>query len=289
MISFVGLPLVVALVTAMLGGRVLDRLTPVAAVGWNAVLLVAVVVGAVPTFWILGLSGLTHLGVRSSIWDWSAHLLPDHPLVSGVIGSAALAMALVGAFRVAKVLRTHYQIRCTETCAFQLVETPEVFAYTLPGPARTIAISRGLRQSLDEREFHIVLAHEQAHARHRHDRYLLLGLVVAAALPFMRSAADQLRFHLERWADEDAVRATGADRELAARTIAKVALAQTPSLSLLGIANHGVAARAGALMHAAPSAGIGRRLQIMIAVGATVLLSGYQVHHTVEFALRTMV
>ena len=289
MTGFVALPLAVAFATALLGGRALDRLTPVAAARWNAVLLVAVVVAAVPTFWILGLSGLTHLGVRSSICDWSAHLLPTHPLIGVAIGSAALAMAFVGAFRVARVLRTHFQIRCTETSAFHLVETSEVFAYTLPGPARTIAISRGLRQALDEREFHIVLAHEQAHARHRHDRYLLLGLIVTAAVPFMRSAADQLRFHLERWADEDAVRATGADRKLAARTIAKVALAQTPSFSLLGIANHGVAARAGALMHSAPSASIARRLQIMIAVGATVLLSVSQVHHTIEFALRTMV
>ncbi len=289
MINFVALPLMVGLVAMLIGGRLLDRLAPPAAARWNAVLLIAMVVAAVPTFWMLGLSGLAHLGVRSSLCDWSAHLLPDHPVLSGVVGSAALALAVIGAVRVALVLRTHRRIRCTEACAFRLVETPDVFAYTLPGPAQTIAISRGLRESLDDPEFDIVLAHERSHARHRHDRYLLLGLLVTAAVPFMGSAADQLRFHLERWADEEAVLATGADRRVAARTIAKVALAHTPRLGLLAIANHGVAARAGALLAPPPIASRARRLEVVAAVALTVVLAVSQVHHTAQFVLHTMI
>ena len=289
MIQFVALPLLVALVTALVGGRALDRLAPAAAARWNAVLLVAVLVAAVPTFWMLGLSGLAHLGVQSSLCDWSAHLLPDHPVVSGVIGSASLVAAIVGTFRVAHVVVTQRRLRCTERCAYHLVDTPEVYAYTFPGPAGTIAISRGLRQSLDDREFGIVLAHERAHAHHRHDRFLLLALVVNAAVPFMRTATEQLRFHIERWADEDAVLATGADRRVAARTIAKVALAQSPTPALLGIATHGVAARANALLQPPPAASLMRQLQVTLAIATTVALSASQVHHTVLFTLRTLI
>jgi Zn-dependent protease with chaperone function len=289
MIHFVALPLLVVLVTATVAGRALHRLAPAAAARWTALMLVAVIIAAVPTFWMLGMSGLAHFGVRSSLCDWSMHLLPSQPLVSGVIGAAALAMSIAGIARLARVIRTHLKVRCTDTCAFHLVDTPEVFAYTLPGPARTIAISRGLRESLEDNEYEIVLAHEQAHAHHRHDRYLLLALVATAVVPFMRSATDQLRFHLERWADEDAVQATGADRRLAACTIAKVALAGSRSPVLLGIASHGVAARADALIQPPPAVSAASRLHTMALVAVTIALSASQVHHTIEFTLHTMV
>lgn len=288
MIGFVALPLVIALAAALLSRRAIDRLAPAPAARWNAVLLVAVLVAAVPTFWVLALSGLAHFGVRNSLCDWSAHLLPEHPLFGGLLGGGALIVSVIGLVRVTGVVVTHWRIRCTERCAVQVIETLDVFAYTLPGPGRTIAVSRGLRQSLDQREFDFVIAHEHAHARHRHDRYLLLGLIVVAAVPFTKSAAVQLRFHLERWADEDAVSSTGTNRRVAARTIAKLALAQRPSPALLAIASHGIAARADALVQPPPVASLSRRLQTVAAVVVTVALSLSQVHHTAEFALRTM-
>lgn len=289
MIHFVALPLLIALATALLGGRALDRLAPAAATRLNAVLLIAVLVAAMPTFWILAFGGLAHLGVRSSLSDWSVHLFPDQPIVSAAIGAAAVLLAARGIARTATVLVTHRRVRCTERCAYRIVETPEVFAYTLPGPGGTIAISRGLRQSLDDAEFDIVLAHERSHARHRHDRFLLLALLVDAAVPVMRSATTQLRYHLERWADEEAVRDTRADRRTAARTIAKVALANSPVPAGLGIATHGVAARAGALIDPPPAPTTFRRAAITIVVATTVALSVVQTHHTVEFTLHALI
>jgi len=115
------------------------------------------------------------------------------------------------------------------------------------------------------------------------------ALVATAMVPFMRPATDQLRFHLERWADEDAVRTTGATRRFAARTIARVALARSPQAALLGIATHGVAARAQALTQRAAPATLARRLQTVGLVVATVVLSASQLHHTVEFTLHTMI
>lgn len=289
MIHFVALPLLVALATALLGGRALDRLAPTSATRLNAVLLIAVLVAAVPTFWILAFGGLAHLGVRSSLADWSVHLFPHQPILSAAIGATAVLLAVVGIARIVTVLVTHQRVRCTERCSYRIVETPEVFAYTLPGPGGTIAISRGLRQSLADAEFDIVLAHERSHARHRHDRFLLLALLVDAAVPVMKPATNQLRFHLERWADEEAVRDTSADRRTAARTIAKVALANSPVPAGLGIATHGVAARASALIDPPTAPTMIRRAAIGITVAVTVALSLVQTHHTVEFTLHALV
>ncbi len=288
MIHFVALPLIVAFATTLVGGRVLDRLSPAAAARINATLLVAVLVAAVPTFWALAVSGLAHLGLQSSLSGWAVHVLPELPIVSAVIGSAAVGIAVVGFVRVGSVLATHRRLRCNERCDFRIVETSGVFAYTLPGPAGTIAISRGLRQRLNEAEFDVVLAHEHSHARHRHDRFLLLALVVDAAVPLIRPATHQLRFHLERWADEDAVRATRADRRLAARTIAKVALASTTAPAVMGIATHGVAARAEALVNPPAPAGVARRLLTGTVIAATVALSLTQLHHTIGFTFHAM-
>lgn len=288
MIDFVVFPLLVALATASMTGRVLDRLAPTVAARWSAVLLGAVSIAALPTFWMVGLSGVTHPG-GGSLGDWSSHFLPDSPPLGAVIGVLALALAILGTVRIVRVLRTHFTTRCSDTSAFHVVDTPEVFAYTLPGPAGTIAVSRGLRQQLDDREFDIVVAHEQAHARNRHDRYLLLGLVATAAVPVLRPGADRLRFHLERWADEEAVRSTGADRRCAARTIARVALSQTASPAPLGITGGSVTARTDALLaselrHTMTSLGATASAAL-----ATVALAIWQVHHTVEFVLHTMI
>lgn len=188
MTSFVALPLAIVFAIALLGRRSLDRLSPPTATRLNAVLLAAVLMAAVPTFWILALSGLAHAGVGRSLNGWSYHLLPDHRIVSGVIGGLAVVFAAVGTVRMALVLLAVRRMRSTHQCVFSIIETPEVFAFTLPGPGGTVAISRGLRQSLDDDEFNIVLAHERAHARHRHDRFLVLALLVDAAMPVMRSA-----------------------------------------------------------------------------------------------------
>jgi Zn-dependent protease with chaperone function len=219
-IHFVGLPLLVVLAIALLGGRTLDRLPPAVAASVNVVILVAVTLAAVPTFWVLALSALSHAGVDHALSKWSMHLLPDQPLASALIGAASIMLAVVGLIRVVTVVHRHRRFRCADGRSVEFVDTAAVFAYTLPGPAGTIAVSRGLRETLDDAEFDIVMAHEESHARHRHDRFLLLTLVVDASVPFMRRATAQLRFHLERWADEDAVRDTEADRYTVARTIA---------------------------------------------------------------------
>jgi Zn-dependent protease with chaperone function len=283
-INFVALPLIVTLGVALVGSRQLDRLRPAAAARCSAVLLAAVAIAAVPTLWLIGLSGLAHMGLHTPVIDWSRHLLPDYRPVGALVGIASLAAALAGTVRATRVLLHHRRLRCTDTCPVQFIDTDEVYAYTLPGPARTIAISDGLRNALDDHEFDVVMAHEQAHARHRHDRFKLLALVTTAFIPPIAPVMARLDFYLERWADEEALVHTGADRRLAARTIAKVALAGPSPQPALGIADRGVAARATALLQPIEQPGVTTRLQTSMLVAATLAFAAYQLHHSLMFA-----
>jgi hypothetical protein len=284
MINFVALPLVITLAMTVLGSRLLDRLRPATAARCSAILLASVSIAVVPTLWLIGLSGLAHLGLHNPVIDWSQHLLPDYRPVGALIGIGSLIAALVGTIRATRVLLHHRRLRCTDTSPVEIIDTDEIYAYTLPGPAGTIAISSGLRDALDSSEFDVVMAHEQAHARHRHDRYKLLALLTTAFIPPTQSVTARLDYYLERWADEEALDHTGDDRRLAARTIAKVALSAASPSPALGIADHGVAARATALLAPMEQPAAAIRIQSATVIAATVALAAYQVHHSAMFA-----
>ena len=284
MINFVALPLVVALGVALAGSRRLDRLRPATAARCSAVLLAAVAIATIPTLWLIGLSGLAHMGFHNPVIDWSQHLLPDYRPFGAIIGIASLVAELAGTIRAGRVLAHHRRLRCTDTCPVEFIDTDEVYAYTLPGPARTIAISDGLRNALDDNEFDVVMAHEQAHARHRHDRFKLLALLTTAFIPPIAPVMARLDFYLERWADEEALDHTGAERRLAARTIAKVALAGPSPQPALGIADHGVAARAAALLAPVEHPDVTTRVQTSMVIAATLAFAAYQLHHSLMFA-----
>jgi Zn-dependent protease with chaperone function len=131
---------------------------------------------------------------------------------------------------------------------------------------------------LDPDEQRVVIAHERAHARHRHDRYLLTAELAAAALPPLRAITRRVNFSIERWADEVAARACG-DRELVAVTLGKVALHTNPA-TVAGFNGLGVAARMGALL--APPIQTPRRAHLAAmwsSLAVTAAFSLYQLHH----------
>lgn len=285
MIDFVALPLVAAVVLLVCAGPVLDRLRPGVAARVTGVLTASVVVAAFPTLWIMGLSGVAHTGLRNPIIDWSHHLLPDHEPFGAIVGLGSLVAAILGTRRAVRVLRDHRRLRCTETSPIEFVDSDAVFAYTLPGPAGTIAISDGLIESLDDVELGVVVAHERAHVRHRHDRFKLLALLAGAFFPAVRPATRRLDFYLERWADEDAVSTTEVPRQLVARTIAKVALAGSVPAGALGVADHGLAARTTALIDPAPPPPGAARATTAGLVPCMVALTLFQLHHSAMFAV----
>lgn len=97
---------------------------------------------------------------------------------------------------------------------FELVTLPSEMpvAYSLGGRWPQVVVSQGLRDRLDGSGFAAVVAHEAAHLRARHDRWLVLATLLETALwfvPWARRATGTLRLSLERWADEDAARTVG--------------------------------------------------------------------------------
>ena len=140
-------------------------------------------------------------------------------------------------------------------------------------------LSSGLIELLDDDEQAVVLAHEQAHARHRHDRYLLVAQLAAAAVPALRPLTSRVQFSIERWADEAAAAECG-DRDFVARTLGKVALYDASPAGMLSFAGLGVSARVGALLaEPAPAPRNATMLGLWLAIGFTGVLALFQLHH----------
>ncbi len=77
-------------------------------------------------------------------------------------------------------------------------------AFAVPGRDSHIVISRAVKTALTEPELLAVLAHEGAHLRLRHDRYLLILATyerVWGWLPGAATVIARLRQAVERWAD----------------------------------------------------------------------------------------
>ena len=99
-------------------------------------------------------------------------------------------------------------------------------AYTLPGVPCRIVITAGMLRALSHPERQVLLAHERTHAFGLHYLFTTAARLAAAANPLLRPVATATGYSRERWADERAATVTG-DRELAARAIARAALATT--------------------------------------------------------------
>jgi Zn-dependent protease with chaperone function len=283
MAGLVAVPLLASLVSVVVGTVLASRLRPEWAARVLALMLASSVSAAVITLWLLGLSGLAHLGVENPLSDWSAHLLPGHSPAGAVLGPASLLVAIVGTARGARVVGLHRRLRCRGTPPLQIIESEDVFAHTLPGPAGTVVVSTALRGLLPPIEFDTVIAHERAHARHRHDRLLVVGLLAEAFVPPVSPVVSHLEYQIERWADEEAARTTGRAREDVGRTLAKVALGAAGPAGGLGIARHSVVARAEALLRPAPRPLLVSKAAASVMTGATLLLTMWQLRDMAAF------
>jgi Zn-dependent protease with chaperone function len=285
MTEFFALPLIGTIAAAYLATSVHRRLRPDVAARTTAIAVVTLLLAAVPTLWLMGSSGLAHLRLRSPFTDWSQHLLPTMGPIGAFVGACALGLMIGGAVRTFRVLRLHFRLRSSRPSELEILPTAAVFAYTLPGPAGNIVLSEGLVASLSDRECQAVVAHERAHARLRHDRYLLLGRLATALVPMTRTLADRLEFSLERWADDEAGRDVS-DRRLVATAIARVAVAGShPLPSVAGIARLGAVARAESLLAPAPRPGLVDPVVVItgFALVVTIASAVFQLHHTAMF------
>lgn len=241
------LPLLMALALAAIVATVQHRLPPQLAARSAVVTLAVVAASGVPTLWIVSLEYLSHVPMLRGVLHWCGESAGAHPRIPRSMGLPIVAVAAVGAARGARVLQSNRRLRSTRPGSIEVASHNRAFAYTLPGPGGRIVVSRGLVDLLDIEEQAVVIAHEHAHARYRHDRYLLIGQFAAAAIPPLRPLTSRLRYSLERWADESAAEHCG-DRAFVARTIGKAALHTATPAGVLGFGGLGVPARVSALL-----------------------------------------
>lgn len=275
------LPVTAALVLALVTTSLHHRLPPESASKAAALSLGVVAATAVPTLWVLSISFIAHLSFFGGRLEWCAQAFGVHEPVSGWIGVPAVAISLIGCRRAARVMSSYRQLLHHAPGPVEIVEHHKVFAYTLPGRGGHIVVSSALIDLVDESEYEVVLAHERAHARHRHDRFLLMAQVSAAFLPILRPLASRVQYALERWADEEAVSHCG-DRRFVALTLGKVALGAAGPVGVMAFGGLGVSGRVAALLGPPvrrPSAAAGAAL--VAAIGSTGLLAVFQVHHLV--------
>ncbi|MFI6907304.1 M56 family metallopeptidase [Nonomuraea sp. NPDC050394] len=144
-------------------------------------------------------------------------------------------------------------------------------AYCVPGWRSRVVLSRGALDLLDPAELRAVLAHERAHARGRHDLFLMPFAALAAAfpwLPVVKAARRAVPVLLEMLADDRARRVSG-DRTLA-RAIVLMAVPKGPE-GAFRLADEGVAQRVERLLGTSR----GRRwIPAAVYTAALVLMSG---------------
>ena len=277
-VSSLAFPLLVTLAMAAIATSAHRRLPPRLATRFVTIALVLVVLAAVPTALVVAVAFLAHAPLIGFGFKWCAQVIGLHGSVSPWVGVPIVGLIGAGTVRTFRLLRQHRELRLDEAHPIHIAHSHKPYAVTLPGRAGQIVISTAMVDLLDEGEKRIVVAHEQAHARYRHDRYLLTAELAAAALPPLRALAKRVSYSIERWADEAAAAVCG-DRQLVAITLGKVAL-QTNPPTVAGFSGLGVASRMGALL--APPVPNPRRLQLFAlwsSLAVTAGFSVFQLHH----------
>lgn len=273
------IPLVAAMALAVAVTTFHRRLPPAPAARAVTVALSVVVGAAAPTLLIFSLGYLVNLSILGIDLDWCAEAMGVRVRVPGWAGVPSVVLTVIGVTRAVRILRMYRRLRHDRPGSVEIAGHDEPFAFTLPGRGGHVVLSTGLVELLDADEQAVVLAHERAHATHRHDRYLLVGQLAAAAVPMLRPLASRLQFSLERWADEAAADECG-DRRFVARTLGKVALYQITPVGALSFVGLGVPARVAALLAPAPALPLSPLVvALWCATVVTGVLAAFQIHH----------
>jgi Zn-dependent protease with chaperone function len=229
------LPLVVPLLAALAARPLAGRLPPVAATWLLSVSAVLLAAASSAVLGILALTAVVRVPLIDVLGKLSGQVISsDDPasvpvaLAAGALLAAAVAStaralcrraaALLAADRQARQLPGGGQVVVTDDDAAD--------AYTLPGLPCRIVITAGMLRALNGPEQQVLLAHERSHAAGLHYLFGAAARLAVAANPLLHPVTAAVGYSMERWADEHAAAVTG-DRQLAARAIARAALATT--------------------------------------------------------------
>ena len=164
----------------------------------------------------------------------SNHLVPGGPLAAWFCAAAGVVLFARGVRSGWKLRRLRHRARPDEGSAqresiagWEVVVLPvsAPLAYSVWGRPPEIVVSEGLRDRCGPDLLGLVVDHELAHLRRRHDRYLALATVVDAMFgwfPGVSRSTLGLRLALERAADEDAAGPDAARRGCLVEALARL-------------------------------------------------------------------
>ncbi|MDQ1425042.1 MAG: hypothetical protein QOD72_2540, partial [Acidimicrobiaceae bacterium] len=280
MTSAVYVPLLLAAVMALVAPRLTHRLAPGSAAWTLALTSVVAAVAMLASLGLLAWPVVAELPPVAELGKWRPGAVASASPVPTPVAAVALAVLVLLAWRLVHraadvvdetrtVFRMERRLPSRHGPArLVLVDDPVPVAHALAGLPRCgghIVVSTGILETLDDAELrHAVYEHERAHLRHHHAALRLLADLAVAVNPLLKQTHRQTVFLLERWADEDAAKATS--RAATAEALATVSLA-TISMQH-GLAFHvvGVPARVDALLAAAPTS---RLRAVIVAITLT--------------------
>ena len=202
------------------------------------------------------------------------------------LGGVALILLGFIALRVVWYLRHVFQNRRNvgTVDGIEILASDQPIAFAVPGRRGGVVLSDSLLSLLRRDEQRVVVAHENAHLRHRHHLYIHLVGACAAGLPFLKPFSNRVKYLTERWADEVAAERIGS-REFVADTIARVALLPSSHVrsAALSIGGGNVVHRFEALVSPLPAPTTGLTVFACSAVTLALLGLTLQLHHLIDF------
>lgn len=233
---FVFLPLILPLTAVPIARLTEQHLHPRGAARLLTVISAVLAVCSVLCLGLIGVVGTAQIPGNPLPDSWSdpevRAALPYHETV----GTAAMWMLVLVGFACVRTVVRHLRVRSrarralaglpdgpAEAGDLAVLPDSSPYAYALPGSPGRVVVSTGMLDGLAEDEREALLAHERAHLRHRHHRYLLTTQLAACVNPFLRPLQYAVAYSAERWADEESAQTVG-DRRLTARAVARAAL-----------------------------------------------------------------
>lgn len=206
------------------------------------ILVSAMLVASPYLFTALGFSALA-----KACEHMLGHLSPSSPFaaVAALVLASSISIRGVKAVRHARRLRGLVYLdsgvgtRCGHHGPYELILVPDHRPFALSVAGRDgsgqVLVSQGLVESLSKSEFDVVCAHEAAHLRLFHRRYLVLSLAVEAGFwfwPPVKKSAWTLEVALERRADEVAAGgSSGARATLRSALLAVAGVTPLPGMA----------------------------------------------------------
>ncbi len=205
------------------------------------------------TLFLVAASSLAQLHGIAERLSWCTKTVSTHSDAFAPMGWMAIVGLIAISGSAGRVRSRQRRLRATagdREIAIVGSEVPTAFA--LPGRPGQIVVSTAMLSALNGDERRVLFAHERAHLRCHHHRYVRLTQLAAATFPVLDPLNARVRLATERWADEEAARHIGS-RDVVARAIARAAIAAADApVTELGMADAGVLERVESLLQGEP-------------------------------------